>query len=123
MAWHEYCGPLSERVSDRDDLNRQLRAGLLAGAEQRSQRDHGRGLTDDEIRRTHTAYPGDLPCVGVPDVYPLRVDASPNTSADHFCPLCHCLKSGWESDPNPGSEWCEDPQFPCHDEELPAPSA
>jgi hypothetical protein len=106
-------------VSDRDDLDRQLRASFLAGAEQRFQRDQGRGLTEDEIRRTLTAYPGDLPA----DVYPLRVDTAANSSADHSCPLCDCMKSGWESDPNPGSEWCEDPQCPCHDEDLPAPSA
>jgi hypothetical protein len=106
-------------VSDRADLNRRLRAAFLIGAEERSQRDHGRGLSDNELQRTLTAYPGDLPRVGVPDVYPLRVDAAPETMADHFCPDCDCMKSGWEREPNPRCEWCEDSRCPCHDDEPP----
>jgi hypothetical protein len=106
-------------VSDRDALNRRLGAAYLEGAEERSQRGRGRGLTEDELRRTLTAYPCDLPRVGGPDVYPLRLDATPGAPVDHFCPLCDCMKSGWEDMPNPGSDWCEDPSCPCHDDELP----
>jgi hypothetical protein len=48
-------------MSDRDDLNGRLRAAYLEGAEERSQRDHGRGLTEDELRQVMQHYPGDLP--------------------------------------------------------------
>ncbi len=43
------------------ELNRRLRTAFLAGAEEQMRRDHGRGLTDDELRRVMAEYPGDLP--------------------------------------------------------------
>jgi hypothetical protein len=43
------------------DLNRRLRAAFLAGAEEQSSRDNGRGLTEEELRRVLRHYPGDLP--------------------------------------------------------------
>jgi hypothetical protein len=43
------------------ELNRRLRAAFVAGAEERSQRELGRGLTADELRRVLERYPGDLP--------------------------------------------------------------
>jgi hypothetical protein len=45
----------------RHDLNRRLRAESLEGAEERSRKAHGRGLTDEELRRIIHRYPGDLP--------------------------------------------------------------
>jgi hypothetical protein len=45
----------------RAELNRRLRLAFLAGAEERSVREHGRGLTADELRRVLRRYPGDLP--------------------------------------------------------------
>jgi len=45
----------------RADLNRRLRLAFIAGAEERSWREHGRGLTADELRRVLVRYPGDLP--------------------------------------------------------------
>jgi len=43
------------------ELNRKLRRAFVAGAEERSQRELGRGLTSDELRRVLRRYPGDLP--------------------------------------------------------------
>jgi hypothetical protein len=45
----------------RQALNRRLRAAFLAGAEERSLRVHGRGLTDAELGSILAEYPGDLP--------------------------------------------------------------
>jgi hypothetical protein len=45
----------------RHELNRQLRAESIEGAEERSRKAHGRGLTDEELRRIIHRYPGDLP--------------------------------------------------------------
>lgn len=45
----------------RHELNRRLRATFLEGAEERSREAHGRGLTDEELRRIMRRYPGDLP--------------------------------------------------------------
>ena len=45
----------------RAELNRRLRIAFVAGAEERSMRDHGRGLTAEELRRALRRYPGDLP--------------------------------------------------------------
>ena len=48
-------------AAHRRELNCRLRAAFLTGAEEQSQRDHGRGLTEVELRRVMRAYPGDLP--------------------------------------------------------------
>jgi hypothetical protein len=50
-----------ERAPHRTELNRKLRRAFIAGAEARSQRELGRGLTTDELRRILHRYPGDLP--------------------------------------------------------------
>jgi len=42
-------------------LNRELRAAFIAGAEERSIRDKGRGLSKSELRSILKRYPGDLP--------------------------------------------------------------
>jgi hypothetical protein len=42
-------------------LNQRLRLAFIAGAEELSRRTVGRGLTDDELRRVMSRYPGDLP--------------------------------------------------------------
>jgi len=52
---------VNHSLTTRADLNRRLRQTFLAGAEERSRRDHGRGLSDDELRRVLTHYPGDMP--------------------------------------------------------------
>ena len=44
----------------RVDLNRKLRAAFVAGAEERSRQDLGRGLTKRELVRIIAVYPGDL---------------------------------------------------------------
>jgi hypothetical protein len=44
----------------RRDLNQRLRLAFIAGAEERSRRTVGRGLTDEELRRFMRRYPGDL---------------------------------------------------------------
>ena len=51
----------AEFAAHRRELNRKLRAAFLAGAEERSCRVFGRGLTDEEVRRVIEHYPGDLP--------------------------------------------------------------
>jgi hypothetical protein len=43
------------------ELNRRLRAAFIAGAEERSRREAGRGLTEQELERVLRRYPGDLP--------------------------------------------------------------
>jgi hypothetical protein len=45
----------------RIELNQKLRAAFMAGTEERSLRQRGRGLTADELRTVMTEYPGDLP--------------------------------------------------------------
>ena len=45
----------------RVELNALLRVAFLAGAEERSRNEHGRGLTAEELRRVMRDYPGDLP--------------------------------------------------------------
>jgi hypothetical protein len=45
----------------RRNLNQRLRLAFIAGSEERSRRELGRGLTDEELRRTLRRYPGDLP--------------------------------------------------------------
>jgi hypothetical protein len=45
----------------RAELNRRLRIEFVEGAEERSRRELGRGLTTDELRRVLRRYPGDLP--------------------------------------------------------------
>lgn len=49
------------RRSRRAELNRKLRQEFVAGAEERSRRELGRGLTPDELERVLKRYPGDLP--------------------------------------------------------------
>jgi len=44
----------------RRELNQRLRLAFIAGAEERSRRTVGRGLTDEELRRFMRRYPGDL---------------------------------------------------------------
>jgi len=51
----------TENASRRRELNRKLRRAFIEGAEERSQRELGRGLTADELRRILRRYPGDLP--------------------------------------------------------------
>ena len=53
----------------RTDLNARLRAAYIAGAEERSLREHDRGLTDAELRDALMAYPGDLPIDVEPGPY------------------------------------------------------
>ena len=48
-------------AAHRADLNRRLRAAFIAGAEERSRREVGRGLSEDELGRVLRRYPGDLP--------------------------------------------------------------
>jgi hypothetical protein len=48
-------------ASRRSALNRRLRIAFIAGADERSQRELGRPLTADELRRVLDRYPGDLP--------------------------------------------------------------
>ena len=50
-----------ERAPRRTELNRKLRRAFVEGAEERSQRELGRGLTTEELRRILRRYPGDLP--------------------------------------------------------------
>jgi hypothetical protein len=45
----------------RKELNRTLRRAFLEGAEEQSQRELGRGLTEEELRRILRRYPRDLP--------------------------------------------------------------
>jgi hypothetical protein len=44
----------------RAELNRLLRLAFLRGTELQSQLDHGRPLSDDELRRILVGYPGDV---------------------------------------------------------------
>jgi len=43
------------------ELNRKLRQAFIEGAEERSRRELGRGLTRAELDRILKGYPGDLP--------------------------------------------------------------
>jgi hypothetical protein len=42
-------------------LNRRLRQAFVDGAEERSRRELGRGLTAEELERVLRRYPGDIP--------------------------------------------------------------
>jgi len=62
------CGKVTDMRTDPDlvrqrraELNRRLRLAFIAGVEERSSREHGHGLTADELRRVLARYPGDLP--------------------------------------------------------------
>jgi hypothetical protein len=48
-------------ASRRSALNRRLRVAFIAGAEERSRRELGRGLSEEELERVLRRYPGDLP--------------------------------------------------------------
>ncbi|HSW42623.1 MAG TPA: hypothetical protein VLM76_08960 [Patescibacteria group bacterium] len=50
-----------EGAARRLELNRKLRRAFVEGAEERSQRELGRGLTSEELRRILRRYPGDVP--------------------------------------------------------------
>jgi hypothetical protein len=50
-----------DRHGRRAELNRELRQAFIDGAEERSRRELGRGLTQDELDRILKRYPGDLP--------------------------------------------------------------
>jgi hypothetical protein len=50
-----------DKAARRAELNRRLRIEFVEGAEERSRRELGRGLTADELRRVPRRYPGDLP--------------------------------------------------------------
>jgi len=43
------------------ELNRRLRVAFIAGAEEQSRREAGRGLTEQELERVLRRNPGDLP--------------------------------------------------------------
>jgi hypothetical protein len=43
------------------ELNRRLPVAFIAGAEETSRREVGRGLSEDERERVVRRYPGDLP--------------------------------------------------------------
>ncbi len=45
----------------RSELNRRLRLAFISGAEERSRREVGRGLSAVELERVLHRYPGDLP--------------------------------------------------------------
>jgi hypothetical protein len=49
------------QANHRGMLNRELRAAFIAGAEERSIRDKGRGLSKSELRSILARYSGDLP--------------------------------------------------------------
>jgi hypothetical protein len=52
---------LPRSTSRRRELNQRMRLAFVEGAEERSRREAGRGLTDEELRRVLRRYPGDLP--------------------------------------------------------------
>ena len=56
-------GPRQSTSSSRRlrELNRRLRTAFIEGAEERSRREVGRGLSDEELERVLRRYPGDLP--------------------------------------------------------------
>ncbi|MGZ8722115.1 MAG: hypothetical protein ACXWXH_11690 [Aeromicrobium sp.] len=58
-------GQQPSQPTDRPDqvreLNRRLRVAFIAGAEERSRRELGRGLSEEELERVLRRYPGDLP--------------------------------------------------------------
>jgi hypothetical protein len=43
------------------ELNLKLRQAFIDGAEERSRRELGRGLTTEELERVLRRYPGDIP--------------------------------------------------------------
>jgi hypothetical protein len=51
----------SDRTLRRRKLNEKLRRAFIEGAEEQSQRDLGRPLTAEELRRILAQYPGDPP--------------------------------------------------------------
>jgi hypothetical protein len=53
--------PPTESSNRFRELNRRLRFAFIAGAEERSQRELGRGLSEEELERVLRRYPGDLP--------------------------------------------------------------
>ncbi len=60
----------------RRELNQRLRLAFVAGAEERSRQTAGRGLTDDELRRVMSRYPGDLTGMSPADpAAPRRTDS------------------------------------------------
>jgi hypothetical protein len=50
----------TERTDRFRELNRRLRVAFIAGAEERSRRELGRGLSEEELERVLRRYPGDL---------------------------------------------------------------
>jgi hypothetical protein len=50
----------TERTDRFRELNRRLRVAFIAGAEERSLRELGRGLSEEELERVLRRYPGDL---------------------------------------------------------------
>jgi hypothetical protein len=65
---HPRIGSMTDRQDEakalaahRADLNRRLRVAFIAGAEERSRRELGRGLSEEELGRVLRRYPGDLP--------------------------------------------------------------
>jgi hypothetical protein len=45
----------------RANLNRRLRLAFMKGAEEHSRRDADRGLSEEELERVPSRYPGHLP--------------------------------------------------------------
>jgi hypothetical protein len=51
----------TDRAKKLVELNRKLRLAFIEGAEERSRRALGRGLTAEEPERVVKRYPGDVP--------------------------------------------------------------
>lgn len=51
----------TDRAKKLAELNRKLRLAFIEGAEKRSRRALGRGLSAEELERVVKRYPGDVP--------------------------------------------------------------
>lgn len=61
-------------------------------------------------------------------LYDLRVGEEPLSAWQRYgvgdrldaaisCPLCRCTRNGDPTEPNPHTEWCDDPTCRCHSED------